>query len=205
MFSKITSLICFPISFLGISFGHASSQTNKIIKPEYIRSNACEVAHAMDRNSMVKLEMPFNSFLKGSTLVAKEVHHQIFDMDGRVTAYSAQNFVKGAKSKVQVVCGSIPKNMEQRFVITAPTLIDETQHKKFGSSLWSFQLIPLGGGISAVHNKSPKTLENTTDIAKISGADLEVYQISHHEIEIRYVKKIGDFTQTLSMVYDIVN
>lgn len=122
----------------------------------------------------------------------------------RVHAY--QSFVqKKSRSHGKVLCGSMPENFADRFSLVAPTLIDVSEDKRVGNSLWQFQVIADHKGFSVWNKKSPSLSKAESLAELLSGmkAQYRLYQISHNEYELLLQKDVGGVTQTLSLRYEV--
>lgn len=121
-----------------------------------------------------------------------------------VKLHGAQNFLQTQKP-AQILCANAP-NLEARWSMVAPTLIDSRQVPRVGESPWQFQVIAKKG-LFAFWNFKSTTLQNPADlesVLKSSAIQYKMYQRSHDEYELLMTKVEHGLTYTLSVRYDAV-
>jgi hypothetical protein len=124
-----------------------------------------------------------------------------------IKIHSYQSFTStNPKEKSKIVCGSAKNIESSRFSLFAPTLIDTTNDKKVGQSLWQFQVLADKQGFS-VWNKRSLIFSEQDSMAKALsqfGGNYRIYQISHDQYEVVISKDEQQTTQYLSVKFDAV-
>lgn len=193
-------LLLFVISAASSNVAHAlkEPQVGKLLRPEYQKVTAC--ADRPEFVSEVRLE-PVGSLDKlpsMGVLVAREAEYYIEGQTERgapVKVHGYQSFVADSKNKI--LCGTGSHNMQERFSVMAPTLIDTTQAQKIGNSVWQFQILAKGDQFSAFNMKS------LGNLAKV-GSQYQIYQVSPNEYEMMVVQEKQGVRQYLSIRYDAI-
>lgn len=141
--------------------------------------------------------------LPEAVLVARAVEYYVeFERGLRVHGYQS---LQSPNSKSRILCGS-GGELNQRFSLLAPTLIDTHKKRNDGHSLWQFQLLTDVDRFSFWNLRSVglKRLSDLEDWIKSNGARYKVYQRTHTEFELMIVKQSAQGTQYLSVRYDAV-
>jgi hypothetical protein len=142
-------------------------------------------------------------------LVANEAEYFIEskNIENGFKVHSYQSFTgTSPRNESKIVCGSTKSNETFRFSLFAPTLIDTTQKRRVGQSLWQFQLLTDKEGFS-VWNKRSLAFKDGEDLEKVLmkfGGNYHIYQLSPDQYEVVVSKDTEGITQYLSVKYDAV-
>ena len=152
--------------------------------------------------------MRTNLRLAGALLISTVITTPVFaqargdNQDSSDTDRAAADAGEGDTIIVTALKGA--QNLQERFAVMAPTLIDTTQAQKIGSSMWQFQILAKGDQFSAWNMKSLNgSLQMEKNLAKI-GSHYQLYQVSPNEYEMMMVQENQGVRQYLSIRYDAI-
>lgn len=185
------------------SFAGKSERSGKLLLPQF--SAAPECNGRPDFLSEVRNEFIVTiDHLPKALLIARAAEFYVDGGDNK-KLYGYQSFLNSAR-RAQVLCGSSNVQNQERFSLSAPTLLDTRAKGTVEPSLWQFQLMTDGNKFSFWNLKSPSSqkMGDLDQWLKGGGAIYKIYQRSHTEYELLLVKKESDSTQYLSIRYDAV-
>jgi hypothetical protein len=116
-------------------------------------------------------------------LVANEADYYVEskNTNSSLKIHSYQSFTSTSpKQKAKIICGNVKTTENFRFTLFAPTLIDTTNAKKIGQSLWLFQLLTDKEGFS-IWNKRSLAFADDENLEKALlrfGGNYRIYQLS---------------------------
>lgn len=121
--------------------------------------------------------------------------------------HSYQSFTSPAANQdSKIICGSSKGTENFRYSLFAPTVIDTTQTKKVGQSLWQFQLLADKAGFS-VWNKRSLAFQDGENLEKALmkfGGNYRIYQLNRDQYEVVVSKDTPGIAQYLSVKYDAI-
>lgn len=164
-------------------------------RPEFLTEQKTEVAGNLEALSGV--------------LVARDSEYYIEAREsGRETrARAYQSFIPQKKmNSPRVICGSAPEDLRSRYSMYVPTLIDRTDGKKIGNSIWQFQLMTDSNSFSIWNKQSPVLSEQMTfeKLLKESRAHYKLYYLGNNVYEIVMMREDAGAQHFLSIRYDLV-
>lgn len=208
MNSFLTIIFGTIVLFATITQAERKVSTNELRKITFRETPTCDGRPDFITEVRPELIGSFEKLPK-LVLVAKEAEYYVESKSpgNDVKIHSYQSFMAPRPhSDSKIVCGSIKNRSPFRFSLFAPTLIDTTDKREVGQSLWQFQLLADQEGFS-VWNKRSLAFSENENLEKALlkfGGHYRIYQLNSHQYEVVISKETSSMAQYLSIKYDAV-
>jgi hypothetical protein len=136
-------------------------------------------------------------------LVGTSAEYYVETKSTGLKLWGRQSFKSG---KSEIVCGQMGQSQNSSFSLYGPTLLDLSGEKNVGDSYWQFHMIANTKNFGIWNKKTwlfPKTKDLEKGIEK-TGAQMQVYQISHDEFEMVLTRDSDQAVETLSIRFDAI-